>query len=88
MDEIQAPKVERPPDTMRLRDLIAQAERNAGSGRELAKILGVTPATLCRWKSSANAPRWDLFMLCAEVAEIDPRDVQLPIKGPLLIDVP
>lgn len=63
---------------MTLRDLIAQAERNAGSGRELAKILDVTPATLCRWKSGQTAPRWDLFMLCAEIAGIDPRDVQLP----------
>jgi len=63
---------------MRLRDAITQAERNAGTGRELAKILDVTPTTICRWKRGESAPRWDLFMQLVEIAGVSAHDVALP----------
>lgn len=63
---------------MTLREAIAAAERTAGSGRALALLLNISPATLCRWKSGQTAPRWDLFLRMCAVAGVNPRAVVVP----------
>ena len=54
---------------------------NAGlSQREVAKAIGITPGTLCRWERGQSAPPFDKVLALAELYHCSADNFLMPIN--------
>lgn len=59
---------------------IVDVVKKAGGATEVAKALGCSRAGVYLWTSGRSQPLWDAMVKLCALANVDPRDVDLPDK--------